>query len=85
MAMYIKQKMYITYLHMENPRPNSERIANPKLTTQTSESGLIKWFGENVGYLVLGGNMAQSNLSFLHIVSQEMISHFYVLGSGVEN
>ena len=83
--MYIKQKMYITYLHMEKPRPNSERIANTKLTTQMSKSGLIKWFGENVSYLILGGDMAQSNLSFLHIVSQEMISHFYVFGSGVEN
>ena len=50
-----------------------------------SESGLIKWFGENVGYLVLGGDMAQYNLPFLHIVSQEMVSHFNVLGSGVEN
>ena len=49
-----------------------------------SESGLIKWFGENVSYLVLGGYIAQSNLSFLHIISQKMISHFDVFGSGVE-
>ena len=60
-------------------------VTHPKLTTQASESSLIKWFGENVSYLVLGGDMAQNNLSFLHIVSQEMISHFDLFGSGVEN
>ena len=50
-----------------------------------SESGLIKRFGENVSYLVLGGNMVQNNLSFPHIVSQEMISYFYVFGFEMEN
>ena len=60
-------------------------VTNPKLTPQASESGLIKWFSENVGYLVLDGDMAQNNLPFLHIVSQEMVSHFDMLGSRVEN
>ena len=50
-----------------------------------SESGLIKRFAENVGYLILGGDVTQYNLPFLHIVPQEMISHFDVLGSRVEN
>ena len=77
--------MYITYATKRGPRPNSKRITNPKLTPQTSESGLIKRFGENVSYLVLGGDMAQNNLPFLHIVSQEMVSHFDVFGSRVEN
>ena len=83
---YVHQTKYVYHISTHGkPRPNSKRIANPKLTTQTSESGLIKWFGENVGYLVLGGDMAQNNLSFLHIASQEMISHFDVFTSGVEN
>jgi hypothetical protein len=29
--------------------------------------------------------MAQHNGPFLHIVSQEMVSHFYVFGSGVKH
>ena len=83
---YVHQPKYVYHISTHGkPRPNSERITNPKLTTQTCESGLIKWFCENVGYLVLGGNMAQNNLSFLHIISQKMISYFYVFGSGVED
>ena len=58
-----------------------KRVTNSKLTLQASESGLIKRFGENVSYFVLGRDMAQYNLPFLHIVFQEMVSHFYVFGS----
>ena len=83
---YVHQIKHVYHISTHGkPRPNSKRVTNPKLTTQASESGLIKWFGENVSYLVLGGDMDQNNLSFLHIVSQEMISHFDVLGSRVEN
>ena len=83
---YVHQPKHVYYISTHGkPRPNSERVTHPKLTTHASESVLIKWFGENVSYLVLGGDMAQNNLSFLHIVSQEMISHFNVFGSGVEN
>jgi hypothetical protein len=42
-------------------------------------------FGENIGYLVMCGYMDQSYLPFLYVVCQKVISHFYVLGFGMEH
>ena len=83
---YVHQTKHVYHISTHGkPRPNSKRVTNPKLTPQASESSLIKRFVENVGYLVLGGDMAQNNLPFHHIVSQEMVSHFDVFGARVEN
>jgi hypothetical protein len=35
--------------------------------------------------LVMCGYMDQSYLSFLYVVSQKMIPHFYMLGFGMEH
>jgi hypothetical protein len=46
---------------------------------------LVERLCENVCKLILGRDMAQHNGSFLHIVPQEMIPHFYVFGSRVKH
>jgi hypothetical protein len=35
--------------------------------------------------MIMGRDMTQHNGPFLHIVFQEMVSHFYVFGSGVKH
>jgi hypothetical protein len=42
--------------------------------------GLVKGFGEGICELVLGINMAQVNIPFLIVVSQEMKADLYVFG-----
>jgi hypothetical protein len=46
---------------------------------------LVERLCENVCKLILGRDMTQHDGSFFHIVPQEMIPHFYVLGSGVKH
>jgi hypothetical protein len=45
----------------------------------------IKGFGENISQLPLCINVLYHYVSFLSMVSQEVVSHFYVFGSPVEN
>ena len=75
--------MYICYT--ETSRPNSERQTHSKLSSQAGKGGLVKWFGEDIGKLVLGGDMGQLDVSFLNVISQEMVPHLYVFGFGVEH
>jgi hypothetical protein len=45
----------------------------------------IKGFGENVSQLPLCINVLHHYVSFLNMVSQEVVSHFYVFGSPMKN
>jgi hypothetical protein len=45
----------------------------------------IKGFGENVSQLSLCIIVLHHYVSFLNTVSQEVVSHFYVFGSPMEN
>jgi hypothetical protein len=44
-----------------------------------SKLGLIKWFGEDIGELVLGINVVQYHLSHSGHATQEVKADFYVL------
>ena len=66
-------------------KANSEKKANSKLPPQTRKGGLIQRFGEDIGYLVLGSNMAKLDIPFFLVVSQKVVSHIYVFGFGVEH
>jgi hypothetical protein len=46
---------------------------------------LVKRLCKDVCKLILGRDMAEHNGSFVHIVPQEMIPHFYVFGSGMKH
>ena len=58
--------------------PPLKRETNSKLPSQASKLGLVKWFGEDICELVLGVNMAQINISFLIVVSQEVKVNLYM-------
>jgi hypothetical protein len=60
-------------------------MANTKLPPQISKMSHINGFGENINQLSLCINVLNQYISFLNMVSQEVISHFYVFGSPVEN
>ena len=61
----------------------SKGVTNPKLPSQASKGVLLKWFCEDICGLPLWGDMDQVYVSSLMVVSQEMESDVYVLGSGV--
>ena len=66
-------------------KPNSKWEAHTKLSSQTSKGGLIQRFGKDIGYLVLGSNLAKLDIPFFLVVSQKVVSHIYVFGFGVEH
>jgi hypothetical protein len=60
-------------------------MANTKLPLQRSKMRRIEWFSENVSQLPLCIDEYHHNISFLNMVSQEVVSHYDVFGSPVKN
>jgi hypothetical protein len=60
-------------------------MANTKLPPQRSKMRRIEGFGENVNQLPLCVNELHLYVSLLNMVSQEVVSHFNVFGSPIEN
>jgi hypothetical protein len=60
-------------------------MANTKLPPQRSKTRRIEGFGENVSQLPLCVNELHLYISFLNMVSQEVMSQFDVFGSPMEN
>jgi hypothetical protein len=60
-------------------------MADTKLPPQRSKTRRIEGFGENVSQLPLCVNELHIYISFLNMVYQEVVSHFNVFGSPVEN
>jgi hypothetical protein len=86
--MYIHQSKtwYDTYdTKRKSPNNQLERAKNPKFPPQAHKCSLVERLCENVCKLILGRDMAQHNGPFLHIVSQEMVPHFYMFGSGLKH
>jgi hypothetical protein len=67
------------------PKNQLERATNPKFPLQAHKCSLVERLCKDVYKLILGRDMTQHSGPFLHIVSQEMVSHFYVFGSGVKH
>ena len=61
-----------------SPSEQAVGVANAKLITKGSKTWSIKRFDENVSKLFLGLNFPHHNLSILNIISQEVVSHFYM-------
>jgi hypothetical protein len=60
-------------------------MANTKLPPQRSNTRRIEGFDENVSQLPFCIDEFHHNISFLNMVSQEVVSHIDVFGSPVEN
>jgi hypothetical protein len=85
-CIYIKVNMiwYIWY-NRKSPKNQLQRATNPKFPSQAHKCSLVERLCENVCKLILGRDMTQHNGPFLHIVSQEMVPHLYVFGSGMKH
>jgi hypothetical protein len=60
-------------------------MANTKLPSQRSKTRKIEGFGENVSQLPLCINELHLYISILNMASQDVVSHFDVFGSPMEN
>jgi hypothetical protein len=60
-------------------------MANTNFLPQISKSRRIKGFGEDIGQLCLGIYVSHLNISFLYMVSQEVVSPLKVSHSFVED
>jgi hypothetical protein len=81
-----KAKRY-KYTRQITNSPSNQAIgmANAKLPSQRSKTRRIEGFGEYVSQLPLCVNELHLYISLLNMVSQEVVSHFNVFGSPVEN
>jgi hypothetical protein len=68
-----------------SPSNQAKGIANIKLPPQRSKTRRIEEFGENVSQRPLYVNELHLYTSLLNMVSQEVVSHFNVFGSPMEN
>ena len=80
---YPTMSKYICY--KESSKTTSKWKTYTKFPSQTGECGLVKWLGENISELILGRHMDKCDVSFLNIISQEVVSHFNMLGFGMEH
>jgi hypothetical protein len=60
-------------------------MVNTNFLPQISKSRRIKGFGEDIGQLSLGIYVSHLNISFLYMVSQEVVSPLKVSHSFVED
>jgi hypothetical protein len=60
-------------------------MANTNFPSQSSKARNIKGFGENIRQLSLCVNISHLDISLFHMFSQEVVSHFKVFHSFVED
>ena len=61
------------------------KIDHPKRLYQVLKSCFIKGFGEQIGYVLISMNIFNFNQFLFSIVSNKMMSHCNVFGTGVLN
>jgi hypothetical protein len=71
----------------EAPSNHATEMANTKFfpPLQGSKSTSIKGFDENISQLSLCVNVFHHYITLFNMVSQEVVSHFYVFCSPMEN
>jgi hypothetical protein len=67
------------------PNQSSKRKNNAKLSSQTSKCSLVQRLGYDISKLLFCRYMDEVYVSLLNIVSQKVVPHFYVFGSGVKH
>ena len=70
---------------LQKQLPNSKWVAHAKLSPQASIGGLFQGLGQDVGYLIISGNMGQLDITLLIMISQEVEPHIYMLGVRVQD
>jgi hypothetical protein len=69
-----KENIQYTRKSTNSPSNQGIRMANTKFPSQISKSRRIKGFGENVSQLPLCVYVSHLNVSFLNVISQEVLS-----------
>jgi hypothetical protein len=72
-------------MYINPPNQGSKRKNNSKLSSQTRKCSLVQRLGKDIGKLLFCRYMDEVYVSLLNIVSQEVVPHFYVFGSGVKH
>jgi hypothetical protein len=72
-------------MYINPPNRSSKRKNNSKLSSQMSKCSLVQRFGYDIGKLLFCRYMDEVNVFLLNIISQKMVPHFYVFGSGVKH
>jgi hypothetical protein len=80
----IHDRIY-TMHNTSSPSNQAIGMANTKIPPQRSKTSRIKGFGENVSQLPLCINVFHHYVSYLNIISQKVVSYFYVFCSPMEN
>jgi hypothetical protein len=80
-----KEKQKDTNIQSKSQAPLKPSHRDGKLPLQRSKTRGIEGFGENVSQLPLCVNELYLYISLLNMISQEVVSHFNVFGSPVEN
>jgi hypothetical protein len=86
--MYVHQSKHgMIHIVQKKILQESTRKGNkPKVPPQQAHKcSLVERLCKDVCKLILGRDMTQHDGSFLHIVSQEMVPHFYVFGSKMKH
>jgi hypothetical protein len=60
-------------------------MTNTNFSSQSSKARSIKGFGKNISQLSLRVNVSHLDISLFHIISQEVVSHFKVFHSFMED
>jgi hypothetical protein len=74
-----------TRQNKSSPSNQSIRMSNTKFPSQSSKARSIKEFGENISQLSLCVTVSHLDISLFHMISQEVVSHFDVFHSFVED
>jgi hypothetical protein len=67
------------------PLKSTHKDGKHQFPPQSSKARSIKGFGENISQLSLCINVSHLNISLSHMISQEVVSHFKVFHSFVED
>jgi hypothetical protein len=67
------------------PSNHAIGMANTKFSPQRSKMSRIKVFGEDISQLPLCVNVFHLYISLFYMVSQKVVSHFYVFYSPIKN
>jgi len=68
-------------MHPHEPLVHVWSINDVQLTSQVTKHFLIKGFGKDVRQLFVGTNMFKVNITFLNMISNEMVTNLNMLSS----
>jgi hypothetical protein len=72
-------------MYINPPNQRSKRKNNSKLSSQMRKCSLVQRLGSDIGKLLFYTYMDEVDVSLLNVISQKVVPHLYVFGSGVKH